>query len=146
LLLLPACAPPPAAAPTFTAADETAIDAVVAQALQIANGSQDWDAYAQVYYAPDAVVLPANQPAVSGHAAIGDFLRAFPPMTSFQTEKVDMGGNGDLAYVYGRYHLEMETPDGPVADDGKYIEIWKRQADGGWKIAYDIFNTDLPAM
>ena len=36
--------------------------------------------------------------------------------------------------------------DGPAADDGKYIEIWKRQADGSWKIAYDIFNSDLPPM
>jgi ketosteroid isomerase-like protein len=31
-----------------------------------------------------------------------------------------------------------------VEDRGKYLEIWKRQADGSWKVALDIFNSDLP--
>jgi len=31
----------------------------------------------------------------------------------------------------------------PEQDSSKYIEIWKRQADGSWKVAFDIFNSDL---
>lgn len=147
-LLLAACAspPPPPAEPSFTPADEAAIDAVVASAMEIANGTRDWDAYVQTYYAPDATALPPNGTAVQGHAAIAEFLRGFPPMTVFSSQKVDLGGDGDLAYVYGRYHMEIEGEGGPVADDGKYIEIWKRQADGGWKVVYDMFSSDLPAM
>jgi ketosteroid isomerase-like protein len=32
----------------------------------------------------------------------------------------------------------------PVNDHGKLVEIWKKQADGKWKVAVDIFNSDLP--
>jgi len=146
--LLSACGQPPAppAAPSFGQEDQAAIRATKDAALAIANGSQDWDEYVAVYYAPDATVLPPNAEAVRGRAAISAFLAAFPPITTFTAEIVTVEGNGDLAYVHGRYHLDMTTPDGPQADDGKYIEVWKRQADGSWKIAYDIFNSDLPAM
>jgi ketosteroid isomerase-like protein len=32
----------------------------------------------------------------------------------------------------------------PIAERGKYVEIWREQADGGWKCIVDIFNSDLP--
>jgi ketosteroid isomerase-like protein len=32
---------------------------------------------------------------------------------------------------------------GPVNDRGKYMVVWKRQADGSWKIHRDMFNTNL---
>jgi ketosteroid isomerase-like protein len=146
--VLSACSQPPAqpGPPAFGEEDREAIRATTEEALAIANGSQDWDEYVGVYYAPDATVLPPNAEAVHGRTAISAFLAAFPTITMFSAELVSVEGDGDLAYVYGTYHLEMDTPDGPEADDGKYIEVWKRQADGSWQIAYDIFNSDLPAM
>ena len=33
----------------------------------------------------------------------------------------------------------------PVTDRGKYVEAWKKQADGAWKVVEDIYNSDLPA-
>jgi hypothetical protein len=33
----------------------------------------------------------------------------------------------------------------PVTEQGKYVEVWKKQADGKWKVVADIFNTDAPA-
>jgi ketosteroid isomerase-like protein len=41
----------------------------------------------------------------------------------------------------------LTTPDPagkPVTDRGKYVTIWKKQADGSWKVIADIFNSDLP--
>ena len=32
----------------------------------------------------------------------------------------------------------------PINDTGKYIEIWRKQADGSWRVIRDIFNSDLP--
>jgi ketosteroid isomerase-like protein len=32
-----------------------------------------------------------------------------------------------------------------VTDQGKLVEVWKKQADGKWKTVADIFNSDLPA-
>lgn len=66
-------------------------------------------------------------------------------ITDIQFDIVEVGGAGDIAYVYGKYSLTM-APEGkePVKDIGKYIEIWNRQPDGSWKVALDIFNSDLP--
>ncbi|MGW8267979.1 MAG: YybH family protein [Longimicrobiales bacterium] len=146
--VLSACSQPPAqpAPPAFGPEDQAAIRATTEAALAIANGSQDWDEYVAVYYAPDATVLPPNAEAVHGRSAISAFLASFPTITTFSAELVTVEGDGNLAYVHGTYHLEMSTPDGPQADDGKYIEVWKRQADGSWQIAYDIFNSNVPAM
>ncbi len=114
--------------------------------LPLPTAPMDWAKYAETYYAPDATVLPPNAKTLQGRAAITEFMAAFPTMTNFTTTVVTVEGAGDLAFVHGTYHMELDTPGGPAMDDGKYIEIWKRQSDGSWKVAYDIFNSDLPAM
>jgi ketosteroid isomerase-like protein len=63
---------------------------------------------------------------------------------SFQGDKVEV--SGDLAYTQGTYSMTMTDPEGiPATDKGKYLAVWKKQADGGWKVIEDIFNSDLPA-
>jgi ketosteroid isomerase-like protein len=38
------------------------------------------------------------------------------------------------------------APEGGQAmiDKGKYLVVMKRQVDGSWKVAVDIWNSDLP--
>ena len=31
----------------------------------------------------------------------------------------------------------------PVTDNGKYLDIWQKQADGSWKVKADIWNSNL---
>jgi hypothetical protein len=31
-----------------------------------------------------------------------------------------------------------------IVDNGKYMTVWKKDLDGSWKIAADMFNTSLP--
>ena len=143
---LTACqsAPPPPAG--LTDADRAAIQEVADEAVAIMNApTPDLDAYVRAYYAQDAVVLPPNGPVVSGEAAIASFLKAFPPMTNFEFNLVHMEGTADMAWVQGSYNMTM-TPEGspPINDTGKYIEIWKKQANGDWRVVRDIFNSDLP--
>jgi len=33
----------------------------------------------------------------------------------------------------------------PAKENGKYVEIFKKQTDGSWKVIVDIWNSDLPA-
>ena len=94
----------------------------------------------------DGVFMPPNQPAVEGRAAIQAWLAAFPPMSDFAAKVVEVDGRGDVAYVRGTYALTIaaagRTP--AMSDHGKYLEIRRRQSDGRWLTAFDIFNSDVP--
>jgi uncharacterized protein (TIGR02246 family) len=116
------------------------------EALAISNTSGDLVQYANLYYAPDAVVMPPNGEAVRGRDAIIAWNENFPPYDDLQFTQVEVDGSGDMAYVYGTYSMAMTVSEGeePANDRGKYIEIWRRQADGSWKVALDIFNSDMP--
>ena len=50
----------------------------------------------------------------------------------------------DLGYSMGLYELSYKDADGnPVADHGKYMTVWKKSSDGTWKVAADMFNTNI---
>jgi ketosteroid isomerase-like protein len=55
---------------------------------------------------------------------------------------------GDVAVDRHRWVLDSLAKYGsrPVHDEGKGIWIWRRQADGGWKVARSIWNSDLPSF
>jgi len=126
--------------------DKDAIIAVTEQVVKIANAKPtDWDTYIHLYYNDDSIILPQHAPAVKGFRAIKEFFIAFPEITNFKIEAVEVDGSDDCAWVYGTYSMTLSPPDAPPMNDvGKYIEIWKKQPDGVWKVTHDIFNSDLP--
>ncbi len=107
--------------------------------------AKDYTTWADLFL-DDAALNPPNEPAVNGRAAIRAWLEHFPPITDFKLNPVKVEGRDDLAYVLGTYTLTMAPPGapGPVKDSGKYVEVQRRQADGRWLVAVDIFNSDLP--
>ena len=100
------------------------------------------------YYTDDAVLMPPNAPIAAG-AAIRDFWKTMITSPGFgggwKATKAEVARSGDLGYVTGTYELTANDPGGkPLTDRGKFVEIWKKQADGKWKAVADIFNSDLP--
>lgn len=127
----------------LSAADAAAIRAASKAYTQAAN-SRDWARWAG-FFAEDGMFLPPNTPARTGRAEIEAWGRAFPPMKDLQIEPLEIDGRSDLAFARGRYSLVITLPNQPeVQDYGKYIEIWRRQADGSWKMSRDTFNSDVP--
>ena len=50
---------------------------------------------------------------------------------------------GDLGYTLGSWQSRHYNPAGDAAiATGKYVTIWRRQADGGWKVVFDGGNPD----
>jgi ketosteroid isomerase-like protein len=97
-------------------------------------------------YTPDAVLMPPNHPNVSGQSAISDYLGTFPKVARFSASNDEIDGCGDIAYVRGRYEMTLEPEGGePFIDCGAYLEIRRRQDDGSWLIAADMFNSDVEA-
>ena len=114
-----------------------------------AAGSRDVDKTIS-YYSDDAVVMPPNIPTLTGKEPIRSLWKSMLGSPSFsggwKVTKVDVARSGDLAYVSGNYEFNEKDDNGkPMTDKGKYLEIWKKQADGGWKCVADMFSSDLPA-
>ena len=146
LILASACTSP--APPDTRAADETAIRALDAQWSKTA-AANDLDG-AVSYYADDASLLPPNAPIAADKPAIRALWAALlvpGNSLSWEASKVDVSRSGDLAYIVGTYTLTTKDARGnPVNDRGKFVEVWKKQADGKWKVEADIFDSDLPPM
>jgi ketosteroid isomerase-like protein len=129
--------------------DEAAIREHDADWVKIMNsGKPDWNAAVDAYYADDAKVLWPNAPAAVGRPAIKNAVAQFPPLKEFKWDVISLEGQGDLAYVHGTYEMTM-VPAGastPVTDKGKGIEVFKKQADGTWKVIRDIWNSDQAGL
>jgi ketosteroid isomerase-like protein len=126
--------------------DEAAIKNADTQWAKAA-ASKDVDATV-AYYSDDASLLPPNAPMASDKASIrAAWAGLLGPDTSlsWQATKVEAARSGDLGYVMGTYEMESKDASGKAESDrGKFVEVWRKQADGNWKAAVDIFNSDLP--
>jgi uncharacterized protein (TIGR02246 family) len=131
------------------AQDEHAIREADAATLKAAQ-AKDVDG-AVANYADDASWLPPNAPMVDGKASIRagwSKLIGNPGFSiDWQIDKLDIARAGDLAYTIYTYQLALEGPQGkPINDRGKDMAVWKKQADGTWKMVADTFNSDLPSV
>jgi ketosteroid isomerase-like protein len=107
---------------------------------------KDWPAFVESAYDEDAIVMPPNGPAVRGRAAMLAFLEAFPPFSNHQQTTLEMDGAGDFAYLRDVVSVTVLPPGAtPLQEMLKVITIWRKQADGSWKIYREIWNSDLPA-
>ncbi|HVM07019.1 MAG TPA: SgcJ/EcaC family oxidoreductase [Acidimicrobiales bacterium] len=98
-------------------------------------------------YTGDGLLLPPGLPAVSGRDAIEAFWRAGieAGVHAVKLETLSLEAWGDAAVEVGRATVTIEAPDGTViADVGKYVVVHRRQEDGSWRWAVDIFNSDAP--
>ena len=132
--------------PDTRSADQTVIKELDAQWSKTA-GTKDLDATVS-YYSDDASLLAPNAPIASDRKSIrAAWAELLVPQLSISWEvtKVEVARSGDLAYLLGVYQITPTDPQGKLAaDHGKLVEVWKKQPDGKWKTAADIFNSDLP--
>jgi uncharacterized protein (TIGR02246 family) len=127
--------------------DEAAVRAVDREWTRAATAG-DGSALTALY-ASDATLLPPNEPVAKGEAVKKyniDMVNAFSGPIELTTTAVE--GRGDLAYAVGMYRATL-TPKKAGAkalptEEGKYLEVLKKQADGSWKIVYDMWNQNAP--
>jgi ketosteroid isomerase-like protein len=107
--------------------------------------------FASYYSAVDAVALFPNSSPVTGRDDIQGAMAtmmADPNFAlSFQGTQADASRGGDMVYTVGTFSLTKSDPKNkkPVTDQGKYMTVYKKQADGTWKAVADMINSDLPA-
>jgi uncharacterized protein (TIGR02246 family) len=136
-------------------ADSVAISRVLSQWVD-AYWSGDADALARLH-TEDAVMLPDDAVAFSGREAIlAWYTKMFegrPQVEQRDDRQVESSWaddeiqvDGDWGFYRGTYRFAWETPEGePREVRGKDITIFRRQQDGSWKIAREMWNGDGPA-
>jgi uncharacterized protein (TIGR02246 family) len=104
------------------------------------------------YYTDDVISMPNNSKMVEGKAALKasneEMMKSGVKITSFEfkTLKV-MSCNKTIAEI-GTYQMTLSIPGkaDPTKDNGKYLTVWEKQADGSLKIKLEIWNTDSNPM
>jgi len=127
--------------------DKDAIRKVVEEATRtVLPPVSDLEAYVNLYYADDARILPPNHATVTGREAIAALYRSSGSIQGYRLTILALEGRNDLAYVHSAYQITVTPPGAaePVGDQGKGVEVWKKQRDGSWKVVLDIFNSGLP--
>ena len=101
------------------------------------------------YYDENAVVLVPRKPMVKGRESIekliAGWMQSEMKLKEFSSATISVEGAGDFAIQLGRYYETFDLSGKVIADSGKFVTVWRKQADGSWKMAYDIWNTDIPA-
>ncbi|MEV4621120.1 DUF4440 domain-containing protein [Asanoa sp. NPDC049573] len=91
------------------------------------------------YYTHDARLIGTEMETIEGRPAIERFwLRAAERATAAGVRRTvhvdDTGSDGDLGYLRGRVVVAI----GEGVTTFRYLTLWRREADGRWRIAVDI--------
>jgi uncharacterized protein (TIGR02246 family) len=115
------------------------VRALDADFIRNAN-AKDAAAITDGFYAEDAQLLPPGAPPIRGRAAIRAFWEVFltKGATDILLDTEQVVASGDLAYGTGRYEMTM----GGERHEGKYVVVYRRQEDGGYRAVVDAFNSN----
>ena len=104
----------------------------------------DWEGYGQLF-TEDVMIMAPNVPAMKGREVWGQMF-GVATFTEFSSTLIEVDGCGDIAYGRGTVSLtfQFEGTEEPISDSAKWISIFRKQPDGKWLIAVDIWNSDLP--
>lgn len=142
---LVACAakPPSSDAAAFSAQDSAAV-AASAELWRTSSLARDWDKFGSTI-SSDVVMFPPNSPPTVGHEASMAYIKAFPTITKFEINVDELTGKQDMAYDRGHFTLTAKLPDGKeINDQGSFMSVFRRQADGSWKHSRVMWHSDLP--
>lgn len=100
-------------------------------------------------YAPEGSLLLPGVPIATGMDAIRKTALAYASAPGFSIKwspaKADVGSSGDVGYTAGSYRITRNDSTGqPTSETGKYVEVWKKDVGGNWKVVEFIFNSDAP--
>ena len=94
-------------------------------------------------YTDDATMVPPDGGLIKGKQAIEEYYRMLfqMGMKEIVLTTIEVEGSGGTVYEIGKTRVRIQ-PEGQQAiqDSSKYLVIWKRQADGTWKVHVDIWS------
>ena len=97
----------------------------------------------------DPTVLPPDAPGLRGRAAVRAWAQAFHERVrvvdaAFTESEVTIAG--ELATERLVFTMTVQPAGGsPETIEGKGVHVYRRQADGSWKLSLDIWNGNAPS-
>ncbi len=129
-------------------ARDAAEGAIRAQAARFSAAyvAADVEALVQIY-TEDGVAGPSGSDFIRGHQALRKlWTRAGgSKVLRHKLSPVEIVVDGDHAYDWGYYEGATGTPTKISEFNGKYLVVWRRGADGQWRMAQDVWNS-MPAQ
>jgi ketosteroid isomerase-like protein len=124
---------------TVDAGTVDALKATLVRALEQADAR-----LAASLYQPGARLLPPGAAVITGDDAVLDFWqrRIDAGSDGGVLETVRRDEYGDVVVEEGRYGRRSGER---LLDSGKYLVVFRRQPDGSWRYATDMWNSDTPA-
>jgi ketosteroid isomerase-like protein len=134
----------PITQPTITPGQLTLLELEGKFAQAVAEGGGK--AFAS-WFAEDAVTLNNGKPATLGRGAIAASATwdAKDYLLTWVAQGAQMGPSNDMGFTWGHYEGRSKDRNGnPIVTTGRYITIWRKLADGTWKVAMDASADEPP--
>jgi ketosteroid isomerase-like protein len=98
------------------------------------------------YWTDDARVYPPGMPPVVGRAALREYVAAALAIPGFRitwtTTEAMLSPDGRQACLLSTNRVTLPDAAGaPVTTEGRAVTVWRREADGEWRCAIDIWNS-----
>jgi uncharacterized protein (TIGR02246 family) len=102
-------------------------------------------------YTEDAVWMSPNEPTFEGKQECrqaSQQLRENIETKELQYTLKEIEIHGNWAYVRGTYFIQVKSKggEGKSEDQGKFINLFRKQSDGSWKCTHSIHNSDNPPI
>ena len=112
---------------------------------KLAEEGKDVDAIVNNWSEDVRVVLPGEQ-VIVGRAGAKEMVKGSLAIPGFKItwtpDSAVVSSSGDLGYTWGTNHLTAPDSAGHlVTTDGRYVTIWRKEADGTWRCVWDTFNS-----
>jgi ketosteroid isomerase-like protein len=99
----------------------------------------------------DVILMPPGEAPVRGKNAMRDwyvrFLSAYRT-TSLLLDNKEVQMGDDWGVETGSFEWGLAPAAGagePITDRGSYMQVWKRESDGQWRFAREIYNSSSGA-
>ena len=95
------------------------------------------------YLTENALQLPAGRNPVEGRSNIYDIMKVNQDdyTLDWSPKYAEVSKSGELGYTWGTYILSYVDENGNQQNSyGKYLNVWKKEIDGRWKVAVDMGN------
>ena len=98
-------------------------------------------------YSKDAIFMMPDMPAYKGTKGVRAQTQAAidAGWRNIKFTTIRSGSDGDIAFNMGTTSVDQPSGGDTAKLKGKYLDVYRRQRDGSWKIIATMYNMDEPA-